>query len=119
MKKIIPILVIAIMACNKSKDQHTTPDFSTQVETISKGQALLEASDCQTCHHTKNTLIGPSYTAIAGRYQKADTAIQYLSRKIITGGTGQWGNVPMLAHPDITEEDAREIAHYIISFQQK
>jgi cytochrome c len=119
MKKYLLIILIAVIGCNKSKDQNTTPDLNTQVETISKGQALLEASDCQTCHHAKNTLIGPSYSAIADRYQKADTAIHYLSKKIISGGAGQWGDVPMLAHPDISEEDAREIAHYIISFQQK
>jgi cytochrome c len=48
-----------------------------------------------------------------------DTAAQYLAGKIIAGGSGNWGDVSMLPHPDITNEDALEIARYIMSFQQK
>ncbi|MCE2732242.1 MAG: cytochrome c class I [Cyclobacteriaceae bacterium] len=119
MKKLLPLILILVFSCQTAKENKIESQPTLQEEAIPKGQALLESSDCQTCHHAKNNLIGPSYTAVAMRYQQMDTAAQYLAGKIIAGGSGNWGDVSMLPHPDITNEDALEIARYIMSFQQK
>ena len=112
------ILCFFVLACGSKKETTTeqTENISTE-ETLPRGQVLIESSDCQTCHHTKNKLIGPSYEAVALRYADADSAQTYLAKKIIVGGSGVWGDIAMLPHSDISEEDAREMAAYILSFK--
>ncbi|TAL41749.1 MAG: cytochrome c class I, partial [Chitinophagaceae bacterium] len=41
-------------------------------------------------------------------------AIDYLSKKIIHGGAGVWGEVPMAAHPNLSEDDAKTLAKYVL-----
>ena len=112
------IISIFLWACVSKKETTTeqTENITTE-ETLPRGQVLIESSDCQTCHHTKNKLIGPSYEAVALRDANVDTAQTYLARKIIVGGSGVWGDIAMLPHNDISEEDAREMAAYILSFK--
>ncbi|HUQ66864.1 MAG TPA: PQQ-dependent sugar dehydrogenase [Flavitalea sp.] len=82
------------------------------------GKHLLETSDCKTCHNPEKTSIGPSFLAIAQRYKGKDVADQ-LAAKIIAGGNGNWGKNMMAAHPQHSEEDAKKMAEYILSFSTK
>ncbi len=79
------------------------------------GLRLMEQSDCQSCHKTNSKSIGPAYTAVAEKYNGQEEAIAYLSKKIINGGAGVWGETAMAAHPDISETKAEAIAEYILS----
>lgn len=83
------------------------------------GMALISGSDCNTCHNTYKYTVGPSYYEIAEKYKKTEENIDYLAKKIINGGTGVWGEVPMSAHPDLTEEDATTMVEYILSLYQE
>lgn len=76
---------------------------------------LLAQSDCLTCHKVRDKLIGPSYEEIAKTYQSKDT--DKLVAKIIKGGSGSFGNVPMTPHPTLSEEDAKEMVQYILSIK--
>jgi cytochrome c len=59
---------------------------------------------------------GPAFQAVAERYRKnVDFAVATLYRKIIYGGSGNWGQRPMSAHPQIREEDAIEMARWILA----
>ncbi len=114
-------MIIALFSCS-TKNTNTETPAATESATASevalpKGQVLIESSDCQTCHHVKNTLVGPSYTVIANKYANSAETTSYLTSKIKLGGGGVWGDTPMLAHPALSDEDAAEMVSYIMSFK--
>jgi cytochrome c len=81
------------------------------------GKALIEASDCRTCHHDKDKVIGPAYMDVAKKYPNTDENVKKLSAKVIAGGTGVWGQLPMVPHPNISQEDAEAMVKYILSMK--
>jgi cytochrome c len=83
-----------------------------------KGIELIAQSDCLTCHKVEEKFIGPSYKEVAAKYNNDDTTRNRLAQKIITGGSGVWGQVPMTPHPQITEADAKTMVGYIMSLKQ-
>ena len=78
-----------------------------------KGEALMANSDCNTCHNAQSKIIGPALVDIAKKYKEGD--IDMLADKIIKGGSGNWGTVPMTAHADLPVADAKEMVKYILS----
>jgi cytochrome c len=81
------------------------------------GKALIEASDCRTCHLDKDKLIGPSYIEVAKKYPNTEANVKLLSSKVMAGGTGVWGQIPMVAHPNLSAEDAQAMVKYILSMK--
>ncbi len=90
-----------------TNDVTANPDYQ-------KGLALIAKSDCLTCHKVNEKLIGPAYHDVANKYAGNDTAVNYLVHKILTGGKGVWGQVPMTPHPLLTEDDAKQMVKYIL-----
>lgn len=82
---------------------------------VREGKILLEKSDCKTCHHPVNKGIGPAHTKVAEKYDYTDANVSLLASKMINGGSGTWGDVPMNPHPDLPQEDAEKIARYVLS----
>ncbi|GGH02059.1 c-type cytochrome [Mucilaginibacter phyllosphaerae] len=78
-----------------------------------KGEALMAASDCNTCHNAQSKVIGPALVDIAKKYKESD--IDMLAEKVIKGGSGNWGTVGMTAHPDLPVADAKEMVKYILT----
>lgn len=79
------------------------------------GLALIAKSDCLTCHKVDEKLTGPAYREVANKYaSQAPDIIPKLADKIIKGGTGVWGEVPMLPHPTISQSDAETMVKYIL-----
>ena len=91
---------------------HRSADAST---TMIKGLKMIEANDCKSCHAKNKKSVGPSYFAVAKKYQGSKTALEDLTKKIIAGGEGSWGEIPMAAHPQLSTEDAAEMTKYILS----
>lgn len=80
------------------------------------GLAVVKASDCFTCHRVGQKLIGPAYKDVAAKYKGADDAkVTDLAKKIVAGGSGVWGAVPMRAHPTMSEEDAKKAVKWVLS----
>ena len=88
-------------------DPSANPDYKA-------GLALIAKSDCLTCHKVSEKLIGPAYQDVANKYAGQDTAIAYLSGKIIKGGSGVWGAVPMTPHPQLVQADVEQMVKYIL-----
>lgn len=84
----------------------------------SEGEAIMKKQDCATCHKIDKKVIGPSFLDIAKKYQMNDKNINYLSDKIIKGGSGVWGAIPMAAHTALKKDDAKKIAKYILSLNK-
>lgn len=82
---------------------------------IKQGQALVDASDCKTCHHATNKLIGPPHAEVAKKYEFTQANVTYLAGKIINGGSGVWGEIPMVPHVDMSQADAEKMAIYVLS----
>lgn len=80
------------------------------------GKSLIEASDCRTCHQDNAKVIGPSYVDVAKKYSESD--VQMLAEKIIKGGKGNWGEIPMTAHPNVSQADAEAMVKYILSMNK-
>ena len=83
------------------------------------GQALMLKSDCQACHQVDKKSIGPSFKQVSAKYQKDPNAVSYLAAKIIKGGAGVWGEVAMSAHPTMSDSDAKKIAQWVLSLENK
>jgi cytochrome c len=92
-----------------------TPEKATTDDLIKQGQALVDQSDCKTCHHPTNKIVGPAHMEVAKKYEFTQANVKLLSEKIKKGGSGVWGEVPMTAHPDITDADAEKMAMYVLS----
>ena len=82
---------------------------------FTKGQNLINGLDCKACHSLDQESVGPAYKKIAERYAGKSGATEQLVKKIIEGGSGNWGQRPMSAHPDLSVNDASEIVGYILS----
>lgn len=80
-----------------------------------KGKALMDKSDCNACHQLEVKVVGPAFKDIAKKYKADKTAVTKLSDKIIKGGAGSWGDIPMAPHPQISKADATEMVKYILS----
>jgi len=83
------------------------------------GKDLIMISDCKACHRFDTTVIGPAFTAIAQRYQNKPNEIPRLANKIITGGSGVWGEHYMNAHPQLSKDQTTTIVKYILSLAQQ
>ena len=82
------------------------------------GKALIEASDCRTCHQDAAKVIGPAYMDVAKKYPSTPANVKMLAEKIIKGGTGVWGEIPMTPHPAVSQEDAEAMVTYILSMKK-
>jgi cytochrome c len=124
MKKAIIIcsIIAVIISCNSSDSEKNTMDTSkemtaTEDPEVAKGLDLVAKSDCFTCHKIVEPFTGPSYEAVAAKYPDNEQVIDSVSKKIITGGAGNWGTIPMTPHPDISEADAKTMIKYILSLK--
>ncbi|HWZ13946.1 MAG TPA: c-type cytochrome [Mucilaginibacter sp.] len=86
--------------------------------TTSPGAKLLAANDCLTCHKVDVKVIGPAYQDVAAKYPATEANIDTLANKVIRGGKGNWGDVPMTAHPTISQSDAKDMVKYILSLKK-
>ena len=76
---------------------------------------LAKAKNCMTCHAIDKKLVGPSYQDIAKKYAGQKDAEAMLFEKVKKGGKGTWGAVPMPPHPQVSDENAKKLAAWILS----
>ena len=96
--------------------RHAALDSSTRFVVA---QALINNSDCKTCHTRDVKTVGPAFRQIAEKYTPSPSMLDTLANRIIRGSHGIWGtdnNMP--AHPSISRNDARTIANYILSVNE-
>lgn len=94
-------------------------DEEINLEVVKRGEVLISYSDCSACHKIDKRAKGPAFQDIAKRYPFKEVYISLLARKVISGGTGSWGNPVMPPHASITEKDAYAMVSYILSLQQQ
>lgn len=120
----LPLLVLA--SCGKTEDPNRESNVMlpepavTVVDSAAAGKheglALIEGADCLTCHKVDTKVVGPSYQEVADKYTEAD--IDHLADKIINGGKGVWGEIPMTPHAGMSKENAKKMVEYILTLKK-
>lgn len=80
-----------------------------------EAQALMKKHNCSSCHAIDKKLVGPSYKEVAEKYKGDADAEQKLVDKVVKGGSGVWGPVPMPPHPTVPKEDIQAIVDWIVT----
>ena len=80
-------------------------------------QALATAKNCMTCHAVDKKVVGPGYKEIATKYAGQKDAVDKLAGKILKGGAGVFGVVPMPANTQVTEAEAKKLAAWVLSMK--
>jgi cytochrome c len=127
---------LLLAACGNSGDKtattkDTTATTATTPSTAASGSdaagdkalELIGGSDCTTCHRLHESgagsSIGPAYDQVAAKYSNpADSTVDRLVKKVISGGSGIWGSVPMTPHPALKADDVKTMVTYILSLKK-
>jgi cytochrome c len=75
---------------------------------------LATAKNCMACHAVATKLVGPSFKDVAAKYAGQKDAVDKLAGKIIKGGSGVWGPVPMPANAQVNADDAKKLAAWVM-----
>ncbi|MEO8121288.1 MAG: c-type cytochrome [Rhodoferax sp.] len=78
-------------------------------------QALATSKNCMACHAIDKKLVGPSYKDVAKKYTGQKDAADKLAAKIMKGGSGVWGAIPMPANPQVNEAEAKKLAAWVLA----
>lgn len=76
---------------------------------------LATAKNCMACHAVATKLVGPSYKDVAAKYAGQKDAVDKLAGKIVKGGSGVWGPVPMPANAQVNAEEAKKLAAWVMT----
>ncbi len=77
--------------------------------------ALATAKNCMACHAVEKKVVGPSYKDVAAKYAGQPDAVAKLAGKIVKGGGGVWGPVPMPANAQVSPDEATKLATWIMT----
>jgi cytochrome c len=100
MKVLMPVIIAAALA----------------VPATARANAdLAKAKHCTACHAVDKKLIGPSYKDVAAKYASDKDAATKLARKVREGGVGAWGQIPMPANPQVTNDEALTLVRWILA----
>ncbi|MFT4194480.1 c-type cytochrome [Ottowia sp.] len=80
-------------------------------------EALAKAKNCMACHTVDKKLVGPAYKDVAKKYAADGGAVDKLAAKIMKGGSGVWGAVPMPPNTNVSDAEAKKLAGWIMSLK--
>jgi len=78
---------------------------------------LAQKKNCMACHATDKKVVGPAYKDVAAKYAGKKDAVALLSQKVIKGGAGVWGPVPMPANTTVSEAEAKQLVQWILTLK--
>jgi cytochrome c len=81
----------------------------------SADQALAQKSACMSCHQVAKKVVGPSFQDVAKKYKGDAKAADHIVGVIKKGGKGVWGPVPMPPHPQVSDENAKKLADWVLA----
>jgi cytochrome c len=80
-------------------------------------EALAKSKNCMACHAADKKLVGPAYKDVAKKYAGDAKAADMLATKIVKGGSGVWGAIPMPANTQVSDADAKKLAAWVLSLK--
>ena len=51
---------------------------------------------------------------MAAKYAGQKDAVEKLTQKVMKGGVGAWGQIPMPANPQVSEAEAKQLVTWIL-----
>lgn len=81
-------------------------------------EAMATKSGCMACHQLETKVVGPAYKEVAAKYKGDAAAVDTLTAKVIAGGVGNWGQVPMPpkgGRMDVSDDDIRAVVEWIMT----
>ena len=106
MKKSL-MVIVAAMAVVIAGGANAAPDAA-------KAKALAQSKNCLACHAVDKKLVGPAYVEISKKYKGNKDAEAMMIKKVINGGGGVWGTIPMPPNP-VKEDEAKVLVEWILS----
>lgn len=99
-----------------------TPALLLALATVATAPALANADlaqkkNCMACHAVDKKVVGPGYKEVAAKYAGQKDAVDKLAQKVIKGGAGVWGPVPMPANAQVTEAEAKQLVQWIMTLK--
>ena len=79
--------------------------------------ALAKQKNCIACHAIDQKLVGPAYKDVAAKYAGQKDAPAMLAQKVLKGGSGVWGPVPMPANAQVSEAEAQQLVAWVLSLK--
>ena len=99
---LLPVLMFAVVVATTATPAFASPD-------------LAQKKNCMACHAIDKKLVGPPYKDVAAKYSGQKDAADKLAQKIMKGGSGVWGAIPMPANPQVSEAEAKQLAQWVLS----
>lgn len=96
--------IVASLVAAAAAPAHASPD-------------LANKKNCLACHATDKKLVGPSFKDVAAKYGAQKDAVEVLSQKVLKGGSGSWGPVPMPANAQVSDVEAKELVRWILTIK--
>ena len=101
--KLIPLLMISLV-CTVAAPAFANPE-------------LAQKKNCMACHAIDKKLVGPAYKDVAAKYAGQKDAADKLALKVMKGGTGVWGAIPMPANPQVSDAEAKQLVQWVLSLK--
>ncbi len=79
-----------------------------------QAKSLISQNHCVSCHQVDAPLVGPSFMDVAQKYKGEKHVFENLTKSIVEGSSGKWGNTPMPPHPMLAPTETRQIIAYIL-----
>ncbi len=73
---------------------------------------LARKYNCLACHGVANKIVGPALNDVVARYRGRADGVDYLKQRIVGGGSGVWGTIPMPAQT-LPAADAEVLARWL------
>lgn len=78
---------------------------------------LAQKKNCMACHAVDKKVLGPAFKEVGAKYAGQGGAADKLAAKVMKGGTGVWGNIPMPANPQVTDAEAKQLVDWILTLK--
>ena len=78
---------------------------------------LAQKKNCMACHAVDKKVLGPAFKDVAAKYAGQKDAADKLAAKVVKGGVGAWGNIPMPANAQVTDAEAKQLVGWILTLQ--
>lgn len=84
---------------------------------VRASEEIVKKARCVACHTVDSKRVGPAYKDVAAKYRNDSSAPGKLFDKVRAGGSGNWGEIPMLPHgaDKISDDDLKAAIKWVLS----
>lgn len=111
---VVMIAVLLTMIGASQAAANSTPEAKAAA-----AERMMRDSNCFSCHMIDHKFIGPAFAAVARRYAKErrSVIVPKLVEKVRAGGSGDWGHIPMVAHPKLNKAKITQMVEWVLSLK--